>query len=116
LVLAAVMGWDVQEGYAPHYAKGLMAKVAARRDMRPVACMVSSPIHPIGGWQYVYGVRTGALRFCKIVDVSHPRDVERHIRTMRIAEIAFEDTRALCGSTRERVVDCPIIVIYVGGE
>lgn len=88
-----------------------MAKVAANRDLRPVACMVSRPRGPIGGWVWVYGKRTGALLRCKIVDVSHPRDLARHERMRRVAELSYEVTAAICGSTRERVIDCPVLVI-----
>ena len=111
---AALMGLEIHEGYAPHYRKGLMLEVAQRRGMQPTACMVSSPIRPLGTWGYVFGVRTGVLRYCKVVDVSHPRDVERHKRTGRVAEIDWKDTEALCGRTDERVIDCPIIVVWEG--
>lgn len=73
--------------------------------------MVSRPRGPIGGWVWVYGEKTGALLRCKIVDVSHPRDLARHERMRRVVEISHENARALCGSTKERVIDCPVIVI-----
>ena len=111
---ASLMGWQVQEGFAPRYAPHLMAHVASRRGMRPAACMVSSPVLPVGRWEYIYGVNTGALRHCLIVDVSAPKDRHRHIKTRRIAEIAFEDARDLCGHTTEPVESCPIIVISKG--
>jgi len=88
-----------------------MSKVARNRDMPPESCMVSRPRGPLGGWVWVYGVNTQALLRCKIVDVSAPRDLARHIRTGRIAELAHEVTDRLCGSTRERVVDCPIVTV-----
>ena len=98
-----------EQGYAPHYAKGLMARVAQRRGMEPSACMVSSATHPLGAWLWVRG-KTGATLLCQVVDVSHPRDIKRHIRTGRIVELSYEVTRALCGSTRERSIDCPITI------
>jgi hypothetical protein len=110
LTIAALMG-EVYEGYAPHYGKGLMARVAARRGLPAVGCMVSSPRFPIGTYLYVYGVNTGALRYCKVVDVSAPKDSARHLRTRREIEIAYENTIDLCGSTKTRVTDCPILVI-----
>lgn len=81
--------------------------------MAPVACMVSSPRYDIGAWVYVWGVTTKVLRHCKVVDVSGPKDRERHLRTHREVEIAFENTVDLCGTTRGRVVDCPVIVIRI---
>jgi hypothetical protein len=111
LTFVLLHGGTVSEGYAPHYSKNLMAQVARNRDIVPSACMVSRPRGPIGGWVWVYGVRTGALLHCKIVDVSAPVDLARHERTGRIAEISYEVAAELCGSTRERVIDCPVMVV-----
>ena len=113
LVWAALHGSVVECGYAPHYSAGLMKKVALRRDISPVSCMVSRPRGPLGGWVWVYGVNTQTLLRCKIVDVSAPRDLARHVRTKRIAELSFEVTAALCGRTDERVIDCPIVTVGV---
>lgn len=111
LVFAALHGSVVEAGYAPHYSAGLMARVAANRDMPPAACMVSRPRGPIGGWVWVYGQWTGTLLHCKIVDVSGPADVRRHEQQRRVTELSFEVAATICGSTRERVIDCPVIVI-----
>lgn len=91
-----------------------MARVARNRDMVPVSCMVSRPRGPLGGWVWVYGVNTQALRRCQIVDVSAPRDLARHIRLKRVVEISYENTRELCGRTDERVIDCPIVIVWEG--
>ena len=108
---AALTGAQVQSGYGPHYARGVMERVSANRDMPMVECMVSSPVYEVGAWVWVYGTRTGVLLHCRVTDVSHPRDVERHKRTGRIAELGWQNTKALCGATNERVVDCPILVV-----
>lgn len=108
-----MLGGDVSHGWAPHYSAGLMAQVARTRDLAPVSCMVSSPVHPIGSWVYVYGQHTGALLYCRVTDASHPKDRARHLRTHRVVELSFEVTEALCGSTRERAVDCPVVVIQM---
>ena len=79
-----------------------------------VGCMISSYRYPIGAWVYVWGHRTGVLLHCRVTDTSHPRDVERHKRTGRIAELGWANTKALCGRTDERVIDCPITVISLG--
>lgn len=111
LVWASLHGGVVESGYAPHYRPGLMAQVSRRRDMPVVACMVSSPVHPLGAWLWVYGERTGALLHCRVTDISHPRDRARHIRTRRVVELDWSVTTQLCGSTRERAIDCPVMVI-----
>jgi hypothetical protein len=111
LIYAALYGGTVETGYAPHYAEGLMEQVAHNRDMPVEACMVSSPVHPLDTWLYVYGERTGALLHCKTVDVSHPRDKARHIRTRRVVELSYESARVLCDTTRGRPDECPVIVV-----
>lgn len=88
-----------------------MAQVARNRDMQPSACMVSSPVWPLGTRLWVYGERTGVLLRCTVVDVSHPRDKARHIRTRRVVELDYAVTTALCGSTKGRPIDCPVIVV-----
>lgn len=111
LVCASLHGGSVETGYAPRYAPGLMERVARNRDMQPSACMVSRPDGPIGGWVWVWGDRTGVLLRCQVVDVSHPRDKARHIRTRRIVEISHENAQALCGTTRGSVKECPVTVV-----
>lgn len=113
LTLVALLGGEVHEGWAPHYAQGLMGRVARNRDLAPAGCMVSSPRYDIGTWVYVYGKRTGALRFCQVVDVSGPQDRARHLRTGREVEIAFESTIDFCGTTLSKPTDCPVLVIRI---
>ena len=111
LMLVAALGGTVTQGYAPHYAPGVMERVAHVRQMERVGCMVSSPTLPLGTWMYIYGSRTGALRYCRVTDVSHPRDKARHLRTGRIVELDYPNTLALCGSTKDRPERCPVIVV-----
>jgi hypothetical protein len=88
-----------------------MERVSDVRGMARVGCMVSSPTKPLGAWLYVYGERTRRLLRCRVTDVSHPRDKARHIRMRRVVELGYASTVALCGSTRERVIDCPVVVL-----
>ena len=110
-ILLALCGGSVYEGHAPHYARNLMDRVAARRDLAPAPCMVSSPRYAIGSFVYVYGKQTGALRHCKVVDVSADADRARHIRTGREVELDYAVTAAICGTTRGSVAECGVIVI-----
>jgi len=114
LVLVSLWGGSVTEGYAPHYDPGLMGAVADRRDMAQSSCMVSSPVYPLGTRLYVYGARTGALLRCQVVDVSHPRDKARHLRTKRLVELSYESARALCGTVRGNSIECPVLVVRLG--
>ena len=90
-----------------------MPRVARNRDMPPVACMVSSPVYPLGTRLWVYGHKMGALLHCTVVDVSADKDRERHIRTRRVVELDWAVTKQLCGSTKGRVVDCPVTIIWL---
>jgi hypothetical protein len=99
-----------QAGYAPHYTKRLMTRVAERRKLAPAACMVSRPYGPIGAWVWVHGDRTGNTLKCRVVDVSHPRDLKRHKRTGRIVELSWEVIQALCGTTKGSPKSCPVRV------
>lgn len=111
LIFALLHGGSIQRGYAPHYSPGVMGGVAANRDMQPAACMVSSPVWPLGTQLWVYGEKTGQVLHCTVTDVSAPKDRARHLRTRRVVELDYAVTKALCGSTKERVVDCPVIVV-----
>lgn len=102
----------VYHGWAPHYSPGLMRKVALRRGIEPVKHMVSSPRYPIGTWLTVCGGNTGECREALVVDVSHPRDLARHLRTRREVEISGEDELLFCGHRNEPVRKCPVTVIF----
>lgn len=111
LIFVILHGGTITHGWAPHYAPGVMERVARNRDMAQAQCMISSPTEPLGSWLWVYGKATGVLLHCRVTDVSHPRDKARHLRTGRLVEIGFNNTRALCGTTRGSVRECPIMVI-----
>lgn len=111
LVFVLLHGGIVQSGWAPHYAPGLMEQVARNRGMEQSACMVSSPIYPLGTQLWVYGVKTEALLLCTVVDVSQPRHRQGHIDRRIIVEIGHENTRQLCGTIRGSVKECPVVTI-----
>jgi hypothetical protein len=111
LLLAAMNGWTITEGYAPRYDPGGMAHVANMRGLTHARCMVSSPTVGIAEWVYVVSKNNGAVRYCKVVDTSEAIDRARHIRTRRIVELSFADARALCGHTTEPPESCPVMVI-----
>ncbi len=111
LIFVTLHGGVIEQGWAPHYAPGVMERVARNRDMVQEQCMVSSPVYPLGTWLWVYGERTGVLLLCRVTDVSHPRDKARHLRTGRVVEIGYTVTRALCGTTRGSVKECPVTIV-----
>lgn len=112
-IALALHGGTQQHGVAPHYAKGVMEKVAARRGLAAEACMVSSPIHPVGAHVWVWGERTQVLLRCLVADVSHPRDRARHLRTGRVIELGYASTAAICGNTTGPARACPVWVMRV---
>ena len=80
--------------------------------------MVASPREPIGTWLYVYGVNTDRLLRCRVTDVSHPRDVARHLKTKREVELGYREALLLCGlaAMDDRPEECPIVVVNLGAE
>jgi len=115
LIALALLGGEAMDGYAPRYSPGVMGRVAVHRDLPPVPCMVSSPNYDVGTWVYVWSATKKVLRHCRVTDVSHPRDRERHIRTKRIVELSYEMAIELCG--HEHLADpptkCPVVVVRI---
>lgn len=107
---------EVHRGVAPRYSPKLMAKVSARRGLPVVGCMVSSPYWKVGTWVYVYGYNTNQLEYCRVTDVSAPKDRARHLRTGRVAELGYEEARRLCGAKHlnDPPSKCPILVFRLG--
>jgi hypothetical protein len=114
LIFITLHGGVIQDAYAPHYDKGLMARVAARRDMQPQACMISSAQYGIGEWVWVFGKRTGALLHCQVIDVSQTRHKKGHIARLRLIELDYAVTRQLCGTVNGSSAECPVTIIKLG--
>ena len=114
-IALALPGGEEMAGYAPRYSPGVMERVSRVRDLPAVECMVSSPYYRVGTWVWVWGKNTNALELCRVTDVSHPRDRERHIRTKRVVELGYEEARRICGEAhmQHRPEQCPVIVIRV---
>ena len=91
-----------------------MARVAARRDMQPQACMVSSAQYEIGERLWIYGKRTDALLHCQVVDTSHPAHRRGHIERRRLVELSYEVTKQLCGTVNGSSAECAVLVIKLG--
>ena len=91
-----------------------MERVAANRGMEPYACMVSSPVWPLGTELWVFGHATGVLLRCEVYDVSAPADRARHIRTRRVIEIGYANAMQICGSVTGSVRECKVTVIKLG--
>lgn len=81
--------------YAVRYAPGVFEMIARNRGMAVERCMVASPVHDLGAWLTIEG-RTGVRLKCKVLDVSSPRDRQRHIRN-RIIEVDPKSGALLCG-------------------
>jgi hypothetical protein len=114
ILLAVVLyGGELMSGFAPRYSPNLMERVARNRGMDVEGCMVSSPFYDIGTRVIVYGPNTDRALSCTVVDVSHPRDRARHIRTRRITELSYPAALALCGRKHinHRPEQCPVLVV-----
>lgn len=113
LVLALGVGGARQEGYAARYAPGVMARVARVRGIASASCMVAlTSARRITGrqWVLVIGRRTGAARWCKVVDL--PRDGDRQALEQRriVVELDEESARSVCGSVVDPPKACPVRV------
>jgi hypothetical protein len=115
LLVVAMLGGDVHEGYAPRYSPGVIERVSRHRDLPIVECMVSSPRYPIGTWIWIYGWNTDRLAHCRVTDVSQARDRARHLRTKREVELGYPAALRLCGARamRDRPERCPVVVVRV---
>ena len=81
--------------------------------MPVVDCMISSPTKKLGTWVYVRGKNTGKTLYCRVTDVSAPKDKARHIRNGLVAELDYDSTSIICGSTKLRNDECPVTVTEV---
>lgn len=78
----------VYRGFASVYSPGVMERVARIRNMRPVACMISSPLYPLGTWVWVRSHVTGITLRCRTTDVSHPKHIPSQLRRRQYVELA----------------------------
>lgn len=85
--------------YAAHYRPGLMEKVAERRRMSQVPCMISSPWHSLNVWMSVKSERNGEMAICRTTDVSSPRDIAWH-RRLQLIELDWNTATRLCAISR----------------
>lgn len=106
------------DGYAAHYAPGLMERASRHRDLPLTDCMVASDLAPIGSWLRVVSQVTDEARVCRVTDVSHPRDRARHARQGLLIELDWPSAKAICGLRRvgERPWRaCPVTVAPAEG-
>lgn len=83
-------------GYAPHYGVNVMERVAIKRDLPIVHCMVSSPYEQIGTWVTVRSRVNGKVLACRVTDVSANKDRARHKRLKRVIELNWTSAKILC--------------------
>ena|SRR5690349_596062 len=88
-------------GYSRWYRPGLMKVVSLNRGLEPVSCMVASPYERIGTWLKIEN-KKGDYRWCRVTDISHPKDRARHIRLNIVAEFDYNSARVLCGLNKEK--------------
>lgn len=95
-------------GYAARYRPGMMQRVGRNRGMS-ANCMVAHTYHGLGTWVVVRGVRLGRSLRCLVVDVPAPRDRASIIRRNIIVELSHEDSRYICGSTKQPPSYCEVV-------
>jgi hypothetical protein len=94
------------EGWAVRYDPGGMERVAGKRGMSIVPCMVAHHSLPLGTWVEVEGPAGKAK--ARVTDVSQPWDAERHKRLKRM-EFSYRCSLAICLTNWQgAAVECPI--------
>lgn len=71
--------------------------IACSADGFPLGVGMSSPYYRIGTWLTVCGVRSGVCRDMQVVDVSHPKDIQRHQSSGLVAELSYQQSARICG-------------------
>ncbi len=75
-----------RQGFAAHYRVGLMERVARKRGMPIVRCMIASSYYALDTWLWVTSEVTGETEHCRITDVTAPQ----HVATVRRRNIVIE--------------------------
>lgn len=103
-------------GYAAHYSKGRMERVARARDLPIVRCMVASSYYRLGTTLSVYSHATGATALCSVYDVTAQRDVAAVRRRNIVLEFGAANIKQMCGLDhvgQEPPSKCPVTVKLV---
>jgi len=115
LSLAAPSPVGATTGFAARYRIGLMEKVAVKRGIAPVGCLVASPFERIGTRLRITSLVNERQRTCTVVDVAHPRDRARIIERGIVVELSHQDARTLCGSVVDPPRQCRVVVKRIAG-
>lgn len=101
-----------------HYAPGVMERVARRRGMELVDCMMTSPWHPLNTWIRIESKVNGEVAMCRTTDLSAPRDKRRH-QKQRLIEVDWKTARRLCAIRRVNQKpprSCPVSMSVVTAD
>ena len=100
-----------RRGFAAHYGKGTMERVARKRGMSDRGCLVASPFEPLGTRVEVRSRR--GVQSCLVVDIPQRRHRASIIRRGIVVELGWPSAQALCGLryVREQPPSkCPVTV------
>lgn len=105
-----------RRGFAAHYRPGLMEKVAQRRRMPVVRCMVASPHQKLGAWVMVRSTKREQELKCRVTDVPRKGHRAALIRRKIVVELDFKSAKVLCGIKYSGHLPpraCPVVVTTV---
>lgn len=107
-IVATLLQAFSYQGLALYYRPGMMERVSANRGMPVVDCMVSSPYEKLNTWLYVQGPK--GAKWCRVTDVSHPKDRARHIQRGLVIEFDNRSARQVCGTSGGLPLNCKVTV------
>lgn len=114
LILSAFTPSEVTflfDTYAPYYSKGVMERVAEKRDLSIVDCMVSTANNdPIGTWYFIQSLTTTYSADCRKTDTSHPDHIAQHIANNRRVEFGNANVVDFCGKPTPAPEECYVRV------
>lgn len=106
-------------GYAAHYADGVMERVAHNRKMSVVPCMIAGVHIPLGRWVEVVSGKTGHAEYCRVTDVTAPKDIAKMDRRGIIIELGWPEAKRFCQLKyvrQEPPRACPVTVRFLSPE
>lgn len=106
-------------GYAAHYDVGVMERVARVRHMSAVPCMIAGVHIPLGRWVEVVSSKTGKAEFCRVTDVTAPKDIAKMNRRGIIIELGWPAAKRICQLQyvrQEPPRACPVTVRFLSPE
>lgn len=83
-------------GYAAHYGKTVMNKVAHNRNLPIQDCMIATPYYKIGTWLHIHSLKNDKWADCYVMDIPQPRDRAGIITRGIVVEFNWQTATWMC--------------------